>query len=249
MHCEVVVRICDLNPCAANTSCVEGSDGGHTCLCPPGDSHCDPTPRTCFHGYCQNNGVCSLTTVNKPKCICPPGFQGQYCEVKVTGCHGDSCWNGGTCSRTTDGFTCRCTNSWKGDNCAIAFVPDCDMVPCLNNGTCVVSPEEDVGYECVCAALPGVTWGRNCELNPCESSPCQNSGTCVLLPDSSYTCVCPVNVTGQLCEGDSLGLDTGQWTNTENVTTVSMTTEVRWMETVAPTTHTGKALSQYGKYI
>ncbi|XP_021365829.1 sushi, von Willebrand factor type A, EGF and pentraxin domain-containing protein 1-like [Mizuhopecten yessoensis] len=210
--CEVVINVCDSSPCQANSTCVSGSDGGHTCLCPPGVTHCDAAFRTCYLGYCQNNAICNLTQSNQPQCVCPLGFQGQFCEVKVIGCRGDPCQNDGTCTTTSNGYKCHCRNSWKGDNCEIAFSPNCDMYPCLNNGTCVVSPDQELGYTCECGSSPGLTRGPNCEHNPCEMNPCQNSGTCILLADNSYSCLCPVNITGQRCEGDPIKLKTPKGT-------------------------------------
>ncbi|XP_060080285.1 uncharacterized protein LOC132559683 [Ylistrum balloti] len=206
--CEVVINVCDSSPCQANSTCVLGSDGGHSCLCPPGVTNCDSSHQSCYLGYCQNNGLCNLTKSNQLQCICPLGFQGEFCEVKVNNCRDDPCQNGGICTTTGDGYTCKCKNMWKGDNCEISFIPNCDMFPCLNNGTCVVSPDQELGYSCTCESLPGVTWGPNCEHNPCELDPCQNSGTCILLTDINYLCLCPVNISGQLCEGDPNQLTT-----------------------------------------
>ncbi|XP_033755862.1 LOW QUALITY PROTEIN: sushi, von Willebrand factor type A, EGF and pentraxin domain-containing protein 1-like [Pecten maximus] len=153
--CEVVINVCDSSPCQANSTCVLGSDGGHTCVCPPGVTNCDSPFRACYVGYCQNNAICNLTELHMPQCVCPLGFQGQFCEDKVIDCRENPCQNDGTCTSTGNGYKCNCRNSWKGDNCEIAFVPSCEMNPCLNNGTCVVSPDQESGYTCVCGIY---TW-------------------------------------------------------------------------------------------
>ncbi|XP_069112079.1 sushi, von Willebrand factor type A, EGF and pentraxin domain-containing protein 1-like isoform X2 [Argopecten irradians] len=217
--CEVVINVCDSSPCQANSTCVIGSDGRHNCLCPSGVNNCDSPIQACYHGYCQNNAICTQTELHKPQCVCSPGFQGQFCEVKD--CQGHPCQNGGTCTSTGQGYKCSCRNSWKGDNCEISFVPSCEMNPCLNNGTCVVSPDEELGYRCKCKSKSGLTLGPNCEYNPCEINPCQNTGTCILMEDSKYRCLCPANVSGQLCEGDNEKLTTYQNIKTLVVTQTS----------------------------
>lgn len=86
--------------------------------------------------------------------------------------------------------------------CDIEFVtqPLCEKSPCLNNGTCRVSPNSKV-YECEC--LDGFQ-GKNCEIdfNDCESTPCQNNGRC-FDEAGGFTCDCKeTGYTGLLCQNN-----------------------------------------------
>ena len=50
------------------------------------------------------------------------------------------CLNGATCSHTNDvgGYYCSCSIGYTGENCE-TDIDECNMGPCLNNGTCLVS--------------------------------------------------------------------------------------------------------------
>jgi hypothetical protein len=109
-------------------------------------------------------------------------------------CAAAPCKNGGTCSSTPDGYTCRCAPGYSGTNCD-ENIDDCSSSPCQNAGIC----SDGVGtYTCQCR--PGFT-GENCENNvdECAGEPCQNGGVC---SDgvASFTCACAPGFDGGTCE-------------------------------------------------
>ncbi|GAA6099215.1 slit homolog 3 protein [Tachysurus ichikawai] len=110
---------------------------------------------------------------------------------KCAPCRANPCQNNGTCiSDVTGSYHCTCPFGYKGRNCEIPMNA-CLSQPCINGGTCHLSPGQDGHYSCVC--LPGFE-GEKCEVNPddCEDNDCENNSTCV---DgiNNYTCVCPSN--------------------------------------------------------
>uniref|UniRef100_A0A8C1XM10 Slit homolog 3 (Drosophila) n=1 Tax=Cyprinus carpio TaxID=7962 RepID=A0A8C1XM10_CYPCA len=117
---------------------------------------------------------------------------------KCAPCLVTPCQNNGTCvSDVTGSYRCTCPFGYKGRNCEIP-INACISLPCVNGGTCHLTPGLDGHYSCVCP--PGYE-GQQCELNPddCEDNDCENNSTCV---DgiNNYTCVCPPNYRGDLCE-------------------------------------------------
>lgn len=84
----------------------------------------------------------------------------------------------------------------------VSYIPSCQLNPCVNNGSCVVTVQSDwTHYKCLCPEL-GRPLGTNCEfLAICDTLPCLNGGTCVNLENqSSYECMCHDNYMGQNCE-------------------------------------------------
>ena len=67
----------------------------------------------------------------------------------------------------------------------------CDSNPCLFDGECIQSINDD--YECQC--IIGYE-GKNCEVkvrDPCENQPCGQNGVCHRLPSglsTDYYCTC-----------------------------------------------------------
>lgn len=72
----------------------------------------------------------------------------------------------------------------------------CGSQPCMNGGTC---KEKNDDYECVC--YPRFT-GQLCELDtdPCASSPCLYGGKCMPSVGGTFTCECPLKLSGRRCE-------------------------------------------------
>uniref|UniRef100_A0A672MTW7 Slit homolog 3 protein-like n=1 Tax=Sinocyclocheilus grahami TaxID=75366 RepID=A0A672MTW7_SINGR len=117
---------------------------------------------------------------------------------KCAPCRASPCQNNGTCvSDVMGSYHCTCPFGYKGRNCEIP-INACISLPCVNGGTCHLTPGLDGHYSCVCP--PGYE-GQQCELNPddCEDNDCENNSTCV---DgiNNYTCICPPNYRGDLCE-------------------------------------------------
>ncbi|KAK7895824.1 hypothetical protein WMY93_021149 [Mugilogobius chulae] len=108
-------------------------------------------------------------------------------------CDSDPCLNGGTCQDLFNKFGCVCDSGWEGERCEVD-TDDCVSQPCIH-GSC---KDYLAGFECQCH--PGYA-GRLCDqdLDECERHACQHGGTCQDGPNS-YTCICPHDYSGPLCQ-------------------------------------------------
>lgn len=108
-------------------------------------------------------------------------------------CRPEPCLNGGECEDQFDQFSCVCPPGWGGERCQ-RDLDDCASQPCAH-GSC---RDFLAGFECLCR--PGFT-GRLCseDVDDCENHACEHGGTC---EDgvNSYTCVCPEDYRGPLCQ-------------------------------------------------
>lgn len=108
-------------------------------------------------------------------------------------CLSEPCLNGGQCEDQFNQFSCVCPPGWGGERCQ-SDLDDCASQPCAH-GSC---RDLLAGFECLCQ--PGFT-GRLCseDVDDCENHACQHGGTC---RDgvNSYTCVCPEDHRGPLCQ-------------------------------------------------
>ncbi|KAG8141786.1 hypothetical protein E2320_006463, partial [Naja naja] len=108
-------------------------------------------------------------------------------------CSSNPCHHEGSCLDLFNAFSCACQPGWEGPLCE-TNMDDCKSSPCLH-GQC----EDLVGdFQCVCHK--GFI-GKRCHINvdDCVRHQCQNGGTCV---DDvySYSCKCPPEYSGPLCE-------------------------------------------------
>ncbi|RDD42220.1 Mucin-like protein, partial [Trichoplax sp. H2] len=97
------------------------------------------------------------------------------------------------CQLTANGYTCKCSAGFTGQNCEQEIMSFCEHNPC-KNGTCI---NNDNGYSCNC---PSGWTGINCSqeiINFCTNKPCGN-GLCVNNPNG-YTCNCAAGWTGMSC--------------------------------------------------
>ncbi|KAK1155658.1 hypothetical protein AOXY_G26555 [Acipenser oxyrinchus oxyrinchus] len=119
-------------------------------------------------------------------------------EIQI-GCRGNPvctpnpCYHEGKCEDLFNFFECSCPQGWGGLYCQ-SNIDDCQSSPCLH-GNCT---DLLAGYKCDC--YPGYT-GRDCETNidDCAENLCQNGGVCSDGIDT-FSCACPHQFTGPLCQ-------------------------------------------------
>ncbi|XP_055875332.1 uncharacterized protein LOC106069146 isoform X3 [Biomphalaria glabrata] len=110
----------------------------------------------------------------------------------------DPCLHGGTCTNTTDGYSCLCPTGWTGQVCETS-VDYCSWNnnSCLNNAHCY-NLVNDTYCQC-----PHGTTGKTCEL---KKELCENYGNFSCIYGScepvggSAQCKCPDSYTGESCE-------------------------------------------------
>ncbi|XP_034145653.1 protein crumbs homolog 1 isoform X1 [Esox lucius] len=107
-------------------------------------------------------------------------------------CEPNPCLNQGACEDLFDTYLCTCPSDWTGPQCQ-NNADTCAVQPCVH-GNCSVSGQ---GHVCSCEA--GYT-GARCEedTDTCEDNGCGLGSTC-LRGLVNYTCLCPRNMTGPLC--------------------------------------------------
>ncbi|KAF8366147.1 hypothetical protein PRIPAC_83976 [Pristionchus pacificus] len=203
--------------------CVE-QNNSFSCVCAPGwtGSDCNTANNPCSSLYCKNGGQCTPTADKSfAYCVCPKGYSSSDCSVKDQ-CFFTPCQNGGTCSSTSNSYTCQCDSAYAGTNCEIYLA--CSSSPC-KHGTCTNS---GTSGQYTCACIAGWT-GGDCDedINECTVAAaktpvqtlCFNTGTCVNNP-GSYSCDCVNGTYGADCSINPddcnmtyVGLDGNNYTN------------------------------------
>nr|XP_020145427.1 von Willebrand factor D and EGF domain-containing protein isoform X2 [Microcebus murinus] len=89
---------------------------------------------------CLNGGSCVSDMKFPPgrgmySCVCLPGFQGNLCEVDVSGCQSNPCGLG-KCISSFHSYSCDCPPELKGKNCQ-EDVDECDSKPCFAGVECL----------------------------------------------------------------------------------------------------------------
>lgn len=194
------------------------------CICDVGWTQPAGLP-TCTEDVdeCQSASSCfqhpSVHCINFPGSFicssCPAGYTGNgfscndinECEVNNGGC---SLNPRVTCINTVGSSTCgQCPTGYTGNGITCQYAGICQVA----NGGC--------NSLAICTANPYAIGGRVCSCNqgyigtgigpegcrrlaptqdPCQNNPCQNGGTCQVSTIGNYTCLCPSNFTGAICE-------------------------------------------------
>ncbi|XP_015588785.1 sushi, von Willebrand factor type A, EGF and pentraxin domain-containing protein 1 [Cephus cinctus] len=118
-------------------------------------------------------------------------------EIDNDVCHKNPCFNGGTCVKETDGYSCECPGLYVGSRCD-KLQNACDSSPCLNEGQCHFHNDANAAYTCTCKSS---YTGKDCEIyvDECAVNPCQNGGTCIST-EKDFSCVCKDGFEGDNCE-------------------------------------------------
>ena len=199
-----MIDFCQTEPCLNNGSCTSVPGSGYHCVCPRQNMgrNCETLGDACWQNPCQNGGSC-VADGNRFRCVCHEGYVGNFCENSTKFCQTNPCRHGGICVFVGGRQKCICPSRWKGRRCEVSLVPDCSVSPCLNGGSCFLSPNSIVGYECQCPLVRGVRWDANCGFaDPCERDPCRNGGLCIHLLNNTYSCSCRGGFWGRKCELD-----------------------------------------------
>ncbi|XP_020279664.1 protein crumbs isoform X2 [Pseudomyrmex gracilis] len=145
-NCEVNINECDSNPCGPG-NCMDRI-GGYTCECDEGyeGDHCQHEIDECKRYNPCEHGVCTDGRADY-FCTCDSEYGGKNCSVKLIGCQGNACQNGGTCwpylvDETIHKFNCTCPNGYHGEVC--------DYVTTMSLGGSsyvLVNTTRDEGYD------------------------------------------------------------------------------------------------------
>ena len=129
----MIVNSCLSNPCNQGT-CVVSSNCvgilcGYSCLCPNGTTGID---RSVF--------ICSI--------ICQY-LLGTNCQNGANPCLSTPCRNNGSCTVSSNSYSCQCLQPYGGTNCDL-MTNICTPNPCLNNGVCI-RDSNMLTYRCQCS--------------------------------------------------------------------------------------------------
>ncbi|XP_056147027.1 protein crumbs homolog 2-like [Lampris incognitus] len=118
-------------------------------------------------------------------------------------CDSNPCKNGGTCEDLFNKFGCVCDAGWEGQLCQVD-TDDCASRPCVH-GKC---KDFLADFECQCH--PGYA-GKLCDedLDECEHHACEHGGMCED-GQNMYTCMCPDEYSGPLCQWEYPPIQCGE---------------------------------------
>ncbi|XP_033634762.1 uncharacterized protein LOC117296026 isoform X3 [Asterias rubens] len=204
--CQTIAQgsVCSPNPCQNGGSCVVTGVTSYRCNCLTGTSGsvCQTITQgsVCSPNPCQNGGSCVVTGASSHRCNCLTGTSGSLCQTITPGsstpCSQNLCLYGSTCQLlSSNSFQCVCVYGTSGTFCG-NLDNACGSSPCLNGGQCTV-----VGTSYQCGCQTGFL-GQQCQIREtsCSSNPCQNGGQCSVSAGSAFTCTCPIEYRGSVCQ-------------------------------------------------
>ncbi|KAJ8974428.1 hypothetical protein NQ317_019280 [Molorchus minor] len=207
VHCEIDIAVCNATNetrCSNGGICEEGPGETFTCYCQPGWAGflCESEVNECFTAPCQNGGVC-IDFHADYSCACLFGMaiiRKRYLKLLE--------------SRSGDSFGSGILMPYRSPKVsAMKTGPPCISIdllaktakkpfesvtknPCKNAALCLLEDDQSV-----CYCVPDFH-GELCQFqyDECQLGPrCMNGGTCIDGIDN-FTCSCPQNLTGVLCE-------------------------------------------------
>jgi hypothetical protein len=110
------------------------------------------TNHACSQNICNQNSICLpiLNQNNSYYCSCKSGFFGKYCETR----HETYCSANALYQNSSNGSPshCICALNHFGPRCNLKH-NDCDLNPCLNNGSCLSTDDHsgEAPYTCSCS--------------------------------------------------------------------------------------------------
>ncbi|XP_061049239.1 hyaluronan-binding protein 2 [Eubalaena glacialis] len=112
-------------------------------------------------------------------------------------CLSNPCAHGGDCLISGATFTCSCPAPFSGNRCQ-NVQNKCKNNPC-GRGDCLITQSSPY-YRCACKH-PYRSADCSTVVPACRPNPCQNGGTCSRhRRRSKFTCTCPDQFKGRLCE-------------------------------------------------
>lgn len=202
--CQTNIDECASTPCRNSGTCTDAVNS-FACVCVAGYSGavCQTNVNECGSSPCYNGGSCS-DAVNRFSCTCVAGYSGPFCQTNIDECVSHPCRNAATCYDMVNSFFCACPSGYTGVSCQ-TDINECATANggCDTRTTCSNTPAGSRTCGDCPAGYTG-TGDTTCFLlsAPCGSTPCQNGGTCAPDGVNDFTCECPVQFTGSICQTD-----------------------------------------------
>ncbi|XP_050328157.1 cubilin homolog [Bactrocera neohumeralis] len=219
--CTVDVDECNESHPPCETKCIN-LPGSFTCSpCAAGLTGNGVNCRDIDECATQNGGcsmsprVACINTYGSYHCgDCPLGWigDGRTCERRGGNIDGNGatatscalnnyCHPLAKCTEVSNTVVCSCPAGMVGSGVGLnGCVPNthqrCDVLPCMNGGTCVESNDK---FICICPM--GYT-GPTCAdiTNSCSPNPCRNNGRCRSTGGTQFECRCAPGFSGRLCD-------------------------------------------------
>ena len=132
---------CSDNPCKRGRCEERMSPPFYHCTCFEDwyGANCSVNDNKCALMPC-GNGVCRAdeSLFAGFECICNEEYHGLLCDKDIDECEEEPCQNGGKCLDKLGGYTCECSQGYRGDNCEFLECPQ-GMFGCVELAVCVLN--------------------------------------------------------------------------------------------------------------